>query len=177
MRGMFFASGWSAKSLAVVGMMFCSRYDVCNLLETEKLIMTKTTTSLIGKRIRLVRTDDPYTKLVAGDLGVITNVRDDLWGNSIVNVDWDSGSSLSLIEGEDSFTIVSEREQFATALENFVQSTLELSLAWERLDEQFAEYLNTLDWGFTSSLDEYVHELSHLRHKVLDAIRQSAKEN
>jgi hypothetical protein len=34
-----------------------------------------------------------------------------------------------------------------------------------------------LDWGFTSSLDEYVHELSHLRHKVLDAIRQSAKEN
>ena len=109
--------------------------------------MTKTTTSLIGKRIRLVRTNDPYTKLVAGDLGVITNVRDDLWGNSIVSVAWDSGSSLSLIEGEDSFTIISEREQFATALENFVQSTLELSLAWERLDEQFAEYLNTLDWG------------------------------
>lgn len=134
------------------------------------------TTSLIGKRISLISTNDPFTKLRAGDIGTVTDVRDDIWGSRIVSVAWDSGSSLSLIEGEDDFMIVAspDRTDFARALEHFVQATLELSLAWETVDSEFAEFLNTLDWGFTASLDEWVHELSHLRHQVLDAIRANA---
>jgi Domain of unknown function (DUF4314) len=134
------------------------------------------TTSLVGKRIRLISTNDPFTKLRAGAIGKVTDVRDDLWGARIICVAWENGSTLSLVEGEDDFIIVAEpaRHDFADALERFVQSTLELSLAWESLDSEFASFLNTLDWGFTSSLDEWVHELGHLRHQVLDAIRANS---
>ena len=59
-------------------------------------------------RIRLDYTSDPMTKLVAGDLGTITGRHTDPWGTEIVRVTWDSGSTLSLIEGEDSWSVVAE---------------------------------------------------------------------
>ena len=36
---------------------------------------------------------------------------DDLWGDDIISVNWDSGSTLSLIRGRDSFTILPEGEE------------------------------------------------------------------
>ena len=55
---------------------------------------------------------DPYTKLQKGDLGTIRWQRlDDLWGDTITAINWDSGSTLSLIEGKDSFTILPEGEE------------------------------------------------------------------
>ena len=55
-----------------------------------------------GTRIELSHTNDPYTKLQAGDKGTVKAVHFDGFGN-IVLVDWDSGSSLSLVVGEDSW--------------------------------------------------------------------------
>lgn len=48
--------------------------------------------ALIGKRVRLQFTNDPYTKLKAGDEGVADSVDDD----GTLFVKWDSGSSLGL---------------------------------------------------------------------------------
>jgi Domain of unknown function (DUF4314) len=58
---------------------------------------------LIGKRVRLVRTTDPYTNLKSGDEGVVDHV-DDI---GTVFVKWDNGSGLGLVQGEDSYWVVS----------------------------------------------------------------------
>jgi hypothetical protein len=67
--------------------------------------------NLIGKRIKLTFTSDPYTKLKAGALGTVVDV------NTInlrpkpstqIHIKWDSGSTLSLILGEDKFEVMEE---------------------------------------------------------------------
>ncbi len=60
-----------------------------------------------GTRIELVHTNDPYTKLKKGDKGTVKSVYHDGMSN-ILMVDWDSGSSLSLIEGEDRWNEINE---------------------------------------------------------------------
>lgn len=62
----------------------------------------RTASPLIGKRIKLVRTSDPYTTLRHGDLGTIDFI-DDL---GTVFVKWDNGSNLGLVRGEDSWEII-----------------------------------------------------------------------
>ena len=57
----------------------------------------------VGKRVRLVRTSDPYTRLSPGDEGVVTSV--DSLGT--LHVSWDNGSSLGLIYMEDDYEVVS----------------------------------------------------------------------
>lgn len=57
-------------------------------------------------RIRLLSTTDPYTHLKSGDEGVVTGFHKDPWGDTVLSVKWDSGSSLSLIEGEDSYEVL-----------------------------------------------------------------------
>ena len=52
---------------------------------------------LLGKRVRLIYCSDPYTRLTAGDEGVVDFI-DDL---GTVHVKWDNGSSLGLVAGED----------------------------------------------------------------------------
>ena len=54
-----------------------------------------------GDRVRLVSTDDPFTRLKPGDEGTVAFV--DSMGT--VHVTWDSGSNLGLIPGEDRFVI------------------------------------------------------------------------
>lgn len=48
--------------------------------------------NMIGKRIRLQYTNDPYTNLKPGDEGVVSLIDD--FGTICVN--WDSGSTLGL---------------------------------------------------------------------------------
>ena len=68
--------------------------------------------ALEGRRIMLLYSSDPYTKLKKGDLGTIKWKRiDDLWGDDIIGINWDSGSTLSLISGKDDFTILTEGEE------------------------------------------------------------------
>lgn len=59
--------------------------------------------SIIGKRVRLISTSDPFTKLRKGAEGTVGFVDD----TGTVFVDWDSGSSLGLIPNEDSWEYVS----------------------------------------------------------------------
>ena len=65
--------------------------------------------NLIGKRIKLVYTSDPYTKLLPGDLGTVVDVNTvnmaprpftQIW------VKWDSGYSLALLHGKDKYEVV-----------------------------------------------------------------------
>ena len=57
---------------------------------------------VIGKRIKLISTDDPHTKLKPGTQGVVV-MRDSL---GTLHVDWDDGSKLGLIPGVDRFEII-----------------------------------------------------------------------
>jgi hypothetical protein len=58
--------------------------------------------ALVGKRVELVYTSDPYTDLRPGDKGTVSLV--DSMGT--VHVKWDSGSSLGLVRGEDQFRVI-----------------------------------------------------------------------
>ena len=55
----------------------------------------------VGKRVRLIYSSDPFTKLSKGDEGIVTSI-DDL---GTIHVKWDSGSSLGLV-AEDNWEFV-----------------------------------------------------------------------
>ena len=58
---------------------------------------------LVGRRIRLVSTGDPWTRLRGGDEGVVVSVD----STGTVHVRWDSGSGLGLVrEAGDRFVVV-----------------------------------------------------------------------
>lgn len=58
----------------------------------------------IGRRVRLIRTTDPYTRLKRGDEGVVMTI--DCTGT--VFVKWDNGSTLGMIrEAGDDFMFIS----------------------------------------------------------------------
>lgn len=50
-----------------------------------------------GTRVMLIKMDDPYTKLNPGEKGTVTCVDD----VGTIHVNWDSGSSLGIVFGED----------------------------------------------------------------------------
>jgi len=58
--------------------------------------------TLIGKRVRLVHTSDPYTLLKPGNEGKVVFI-DDI---GTVFVDWDDGSSLGMVAGEDRYEVL-----------------------------------------------------------------------
>lgn len=57
-----------------------------------------------GTRIELIRMDDPWSSLKAGDRGTVEMVDD----AGTIHMRWDSGSGLGLVPGEDAFRVVSE---------------------------------------------------------------------
>lgn len=50
-----------------------------------------------GTRVMLIRMNDPYTNLQQGDRGTVTMV-DDI---GTIHVNWDRGSTLGVVFGED----------------------------------------------------------------------------
>jgi hypothetical protein len=66
--------------------------------------------TLKGKRIKLVSTDDPFTRLKVNDCGEIRFVYKNNNFTSI-QVDWDDGSGLSLTEGKDEYQLLEEEEE------------------------------------------------------------------
>ena len=72
------------------------------------------TATMIGRRIRLIFTDDRYTKLRSGDESTITDVTTlpkEMGGNRQIWIRWDNGSSLAMIEGKDQFEILEWRPE------------------------------------------------------------------
>lgn len=53
----------------------------------------KPSQTLVGKRIKLVRCNDAYTRLEPGSLGTVDSVDD----AGTVHVRWDSGAVLGLV--------------------------------------------------------------------------------
>ena len=60
-----------------------------------------------GTRIRLEAMDDPYAPIPPGTEGVVQAVDD----AGQLMMKWDNGRSLSLIPGEDSFSIIQQEEE------------------------------------------------------------------
>lgn len=58
--------------------------------------------TLIGKRVRLIHTSDQYTLLKPGNEGKVVFI-DDI---GTVFVDWDDGSSLGMVAGEDKYEVL-----------------------------------------------------------------------
>ena len=58
--------------------------------------------SLVGCRIQLVYTSDPYTNLRPGATGTVFAVD----GIGTVHVKWDSGSTLGLVPDEDKWKVI-----------------------------------------------------------------------
>ena len=59
-----------------------------------------------GTRVELVSMSDPYTTLKAGDRGTVNFVDD----TGTVFTDWDSGSSLGAVYGEDEIRLLAKAE-------------------------------------------------------------------
>ena len=55
-----------------------------------------------GMRVELIHMDDPYTKIPIGTKGTVRSV-DDI---GTIHVNWDCGSSLGVVYGEDSCKII-----------------------------------------------------------------------
>lgn len=61
-------------------------------------------------RVRLIHTSDPYTDLESGAMGTVMGQHKDPWGDTVIQIKWDDGSSLSLIEGIDQYEIIQEQK-------------------------------------------------------------------
>lgn len=67
-----------------------------NIIENSK--------SFVGRRVKMVFTQDPFTNLKPGDMGTISHIDD----AGTIFASWDCGSGLGLIPGIDSFEIIDE---------------------------------------------------------------------
>jgi signal recognition particle receptor subunit beta len=59
---------------------------------------------MIGERVQLIHTSDPYTNIAPGTRGTVTLVDD--FGT--IHVAWDSGHRLGMIPGQDRFVRIVE---------------------------------------------------------------------
>ena len=57
--------------------------------------------ALNGRRIRLIEMKDDPNPVESGALGTICNI-----GGGVINVDWDNGRGLGLVEGEDKYELL-----------------------------------------------------------------------
>lgn len=62
-------------------------------------------------RVRLIHTSDPYTDLESGAMGTVVGENKDPWGDTVVHIKWDDGSTLSLIEGVDTYEFISDEQK------------------------------------------------------------------
>jgi hypothetical protein len=78
--------------------------------------------TLAGKRIELIRMEDPYTNLKQGDKGTI-QFTDDI---GQIHVKWDSGSTLAIVPEIDEYDIIEEtltKLKFVRLFEEFISGS------------------------------------------------------
>jgi Domain of unknown function (DUF4314) len=63
---------------------------------------------VVGKRVELIGSEDPYSYLKPGDRGTVVDVSELPYENMPfkVWVYWDSGSRLPILEGQDDYRMV-----------------------------------------------------------------------
>lgn len=64
-----------------------------------------------GDRVKLIKTTDKLTKLKPGDEGTVFMVD----GIGMIQVDWDNGSKLGMIPGEDIIEKIGEKNEAGPA--------------------------------------------------------------
>ena len=76
------------------------------------LVSTAIKPDVVGKRIKLIRTNDPYTDLKPGDRGTVVDVSELPYEDTPfkVLVQWDSGSRLAILEGHDDYRMVYDND-------------------------------------------------------------------
>lgn len=57
---------------------------------------------LVGRRIELINTSDPYTELKPGDKGIVAFVD----SSGTLHINWDCGSKLGLLPGYDQYKVL-----------------------------------------------------------------------
>lgn len=57
-----------------------------------------------GTKVEFVDSNDPYTKLKEGTKGIVRFVD----GLGTIHVEWEDGSNLGMIPGQDSFKVIEE---------------------------------------------------------------------
>lgn len=57
----------------------------------------------VGDRIQLISVDDTWTKIKAGDRGIVVEIDEE---QELVWVKWDNGERLALIDGVDKFKVL-----------------------------------------------------------------------
>jgi Domain of unknown function (DUF4314) len=72
------------------------------------LVRTTIKPDVEGKRIKLIRTNDPYTDLRPGDRGTVVDISELPYEDTPfkVLVQWDIGSRLAILEGHDDYRTV-----------------------------------------------------------------------
>ena len=130
------------------------------------------TCSLVGERIKLVSTSDPYTRIRKGELGTITRDLYENGGVMCIGVDWDNGSSLSLVEGEDSWVTVGVAEEWMKAFDDYLSAGYKLLDLWQQLDLKnilFNNIVNSIEFPFHMSFDEYLAEMASIKRHLDEA--------
>ena len=63
---------------------------------------------IVGKRVELIDTDDPYTKLKPGDQGTVTDISEIPFGDTPYQiwVNWDNKDHIALLPRHDRYEIV-----------------------------------------------------------------------
>jgi hypothetical protein len=130
------------------------------------------TCSLVGERIKLVGTSDPYTRIRKGELGTITRDLYENGGVMCIGVDWDNGSSLSLVEGEDSWVTIGVAEEWMKAFDEYLSAGYKFLELWQKMQNSnilFSNIVDGIDFPFQMSFDEYLAEMVNIKQKLNEA--------
>ena len=80
------------------------------LFGRSRLSLTRTAImpDVVGRRIKLIRTNNPYTYLKPGDRGTVVDVTELPSEDTSfsVLVQWDNGSRLTILDGYDDYRMV-----------------------------------------------------------------------
>jgi hypothetical protein len=133
---------------------------------TKEKIMN---TTLVGERIKLVQTSDPYTRVRKGDLGTITRDPYENGGVTCIGVDWDNGSSISLVEGEDSWVTIGVAEEWLTAFDQYLSAGYKFLDLWQQMQNRnilFSNIVDGIEFPFQMSFDEYLAEMVNIKQRL-----------
>lgn len=107
-----------------------------------------------GKRVRLIRMEDPYTKLKSGDEGVI--IGQDGLGD--IMVDWDNGSKLKLIPEVDEYEILESK--------GFIKKFFEFKHNHSFIDSKLEEFEDLIK-SFTNGKNLFYEWENRDDHEVI----------
>jgi hypothetical protein len=89
-----------------------------------------------------------------------------------IGVDWDNGSSLSLVEGEDSWVSVGIAEEWLTAFDQYLSAGYKFLDLWQQMQNRnilFSSIVDGIEFPFQMSFDEYLAEMASIKRQLDEA--------